>query len=82
LQFGKIDVTEGQFVVMGVMIVSSVSSFMELDIWNINVSSVPTPFAQSKSVAAMERLAESRNYFLSTAMFRIRIRVRIRNLFF
>ncbi len=40
MQFGKIDVTEGQFVVMGVMIVSSVSSFMELDIWNINVSSV------------------------------------------
>ncbi len=67
LQFGKIDVTEGQFVVMGVMIVSSVSSFIELDIWNINVSSV-TPFAQSKLVAAdngMERLAESRNNFLS-----------------
>ncbi len=55
--------------VIGVMMVSSVSSFMELDIWNINVSSVPTPFAHSKLVAAdngMQRLAESRNYFLSS----------------
>ena len=38
LQFGKIDITEGQFVVMGVMIVSSIASFLEIDIWNIDVS--------------------------------------------
>jgi hypothetical protein len=38
LQFGKIDVTEGQFVVMGVMIISAVASFMEIDFWGTNVS--------------------------------------------
>jgi len=34
LTFGTIDVTEGQIVVMAVMILSSVESFFDLDIWS------------------------------------------------
>jgi hypothetical protein len=41
LQFGKIDITEGQFVVMAVMLVSSISSFLDMDIWNVDVSFLP-----------------------------------------
>merc|ERR1719490_681829 len=33
LQFGYIDVTEGQLVVMGVMLVSSLEDFLDIDIW-------------------------------------------------
>ncbi|XP_023331980.1 cholinephosphotransferase 1 isoform X2 [Eurytemora carolleeae] len=37
LQFGKIDVTEGQLVVVCVMLLSSFSSFFNLDIWATSV---------------------------------------------
>jgi len=33
LQFGYIDVTEGQIVVMGVMLISSLEDFLDIDIW-------------------------------------------------
>merc|ERR1719309_1174915 len=33
LQFGYIDVTEGQLVVMGVMLISSLEDFLDIDIW-------------------------------------------------
>jgi len=37
LQFGTIDVTEGQIVVMLVMLTSSIESFFELEIWSSSV---------------------------------------------
>ena len=38
LTFGTIDVTEGQIVVMAVMMLSSFESFFNLDIWSSSVS--------------------------------------------
>ena len=38
LTFGTIDVTEGQIVVMAVMLLSSFESFFNLDIWSSSVS--------------------------------------------
>ena len=38
LQFGYIDVTEGQIVVMGVMLISSLEDFLDIDIWMSSVS--------------------------------------------
>ena len=38
LTFGTIDVTEGQIVVMVVMLLSSVESFFNMDIWSSSVS--------------------------------------------
>ena len=38
LQFGTIDVTEGQIVVMLVMLTSSFESFFNVDIWSSSVS--------------------------------------------
>ena len=38
LQFGYVDVTEGQLVVMGVMLVSSLEDFLDIDIWMSSVS--------------------------------------------
>jgi len=43
LTFGKIDVTEGQIVVMIVMLVSSAASFLQMDFWSANVLGVLTP---------------------------------------
>ena len=40
LTFGTIDVTEGQIVVMMVMLTSSIESFLNLDIWSSSVSSI------------------------------------------
>lgn len=37
LMFGYIDVTEGQVIVMGIMILSSAESLIGVDIWNSNV---------------------------------------------
>jgi len=37
LTFGKIDVTEGQIVVMIVMLISSGASFLKMDFWSANV---------------------------------------------
>jgi len=37
LMFGYIDVTEGQVVIMGIMLLSSVETLLGLDIWNSNV---------------------------------------------
>jgi len=37
LMFGYIDVTEGQFIMMGIMLLSSVESVLGVDIWNSNV---------------------------------------------
>ena len=45
LTFGTIDVTEGQIVVMAVMLLSSFESFFNLDIWSSSVSpSLNSPF--------------------------------------
>ena len=41
LQFGYIDVTEGQLVVMGVMLISSLEDFLDIDIWMSSVSTCP-----------------------------------------
>lgn len=41
LTFGTIDVTEGQIVVMAVMLLSSFESFFSLDIWSSSVSPSP-----------------------------------------
>ena len=41
LQFGYIDVTEGQLVVMGVMLISSLEDFLDIDIWMSSVSICP-----------------------------------------
>ncbi len=38
LTFGTIDVTEGQIIVMAVMLLSSFESFFNLDIWSSSVS--------------------------------------------
>ena len=38
LQFGYVDVTEGQIVVMGVMLISSLEDFLDIDIWMSSVS--------------------------------------------
>ena len=43
LQFGYIDVTEGQLVVVAVMFLSSIESFFQIDIWTSSVSSRPAP---------------------------------------
>ena len=40
LTFGTIDVTEGQIVVMAVMLLSSFESFFSLDIWSSSVSNI------------------------------------------
>jgi len=37
MQFGLIDVTEGQLVVVAVMFTSAISSFFSLDIWSMNL---------------------------------------------
>jgi len=41
LQFGWIDVTEGQFVVMAVMLVTAAEGFFDVNIWNSPVPGVP-----------------------------------------
>jgi len=43
LTFGKIDVTEGQIVVMLVMVVSSIASFHNVDFWAANGTGVLSP---------------------------------------
>ena len=62
LQFGYIDVTEGQIVVMGVMLISSLEDFLDIDIWMSSVSTWPE--IQQSSEISWKRL-----YFLSPALF-------------
>lgn len=47
LTFGKIDVTEGQIVVMIVMLVSSAASFLQINFWSANVSIINLQICQN-----------------------------------
>ena len=57
LTFGTIDVTEGQIVVMAVMLLTSFESFFNLDIWSSSVSPSTKPSQLLQSVPDISLIA-------------------------
>ena len=59
LQFGYIDVTEGQIVVMGVMLISSLEDFLDIDIWMSSVSTLTTALTRKINCSLPALLLQS-----------------------